>query len=516
MSQRIFPSAALLTVLGLACFWPSKTAVGASVQSIESFLGLKSKWGQFADAKTAFKLEGRYSSISPKFLRFRNCDLKFQSALGVQFTKPSHRDKTIEVTGHLIRLGGQLLFVVERYHERPSDLDTARGKKRLIDGEKPGDWYELAEWLSARSAFYQDEELAKVAKESYQNGIDAERRRLPPKDPQALEKLAAKVARYKLSDLLRMELIHEAYQLRWEAGRKGAEKQLRELAGQMARDLPGSQIPLEPPEPELQKKYWESPLAVYREADAHGRRKLHRVFYSEIIQTSIERKAAPDGSDGYKIAEEIDKQLPERHALAESYREKELALKFSKVATMTQPEMLELSAQFEARMQSEKSLSTKKKWLAARREQLSKDGLAGLTRAAELYLELLKDEKTAADLLKGAYKLSPDSKEIIDKLNKLGYRLSGGKWLTTRERESLPEDPIQRSIRQGVVVVGMTRSQVRKTLGDPTSMARIASARHIIEVWIYRDADLWVGFERRRQKRGDESKVVGISPLAGD
>ena len=39
---------------------------------------------------------------------------------------------------------------------------------------------------------------------------------------------------------MRLELVHEAYRLRWETGKKGTEKQLRELTVQMARDLPGS------------------------------------------------------------------------------------------------------------------------------------------------------------------------------------------------------------------------------------------------------------------------------------
>jgi hypothetical protein len=134
-------------------------------------------------------------------------------------------------------------------------------------------------------------------------------------------------------------------------------------------------------------------------------------------------------------------------------------------------------------------------------------------RLAEFYLELLKDEQMAADLLKNAHKLSPGSKEIISELNKLGLRLHKGEWLTDNEMKKLPQDPIKQMMRKGIVVEGMTRAQVRKTLGAPSSTVRIASARQIIEVWIYQNAQYAVRFQSSKQRRGDEPTVVDDYPL---
>lgn len=511
-------------------------AAGAvPTHSVESFNGLKSRWQNFAETGITLKVEGRRGFFARTLLRFRNCELSFRPKSGTEFPKLSGTGRNIEVLGRLEKRNGELEFVVEQLTERPSDLETFQIKQGDIRSDEPDEWYSLGDWAARRAAFYKDEALKQKAEEAYRKGIAGERRQLAEGDVDGLMRLAAKAARLNLPDSLRLEFLHEAYQLRWEALQKAppdspgrsagtgnapttgkTQTAAQELARQLADDLPGCRQPLESPLSELRKKYWDNPLTVYRTANDETRRQLHRMFYCEIVLKEILKQAKADGSNGFDIAQAIDRQVPERHALAETYRKRELDFKLARVETDSRQQVLQLAEQFRRRHEPQKARQAVKQWLDAKAKRVREEGPAGLVKIADEYEELLDDQETAAKLLMEASRQIPNSEEIAAKLNRLGYRRADGQWISDEALEKRPPDPVQRAVREGRVVAGMTPEQVRKALGAPTSTTRIATAGRISEVWSYGErgtSRLAIHFLRRSAETTQDAQVVGISQI---
>ena len=62
---------------------------------------------------------------------------------------------------------------------------------------------------------------------------------------------------------------------------------------------------------------------------------------------------------------------------------------------------------------------------------------------------------------------------------------------------------MQRAVREGRVVKGMTSEQVSQTLGRPNRTAKLAAQRVFREFWIYDEAGLVVRLRRNLQRAND-------------
>lgn len=491
-------------------------APAAEPQSVQSFVALTEKWPEFAQAGLRFHLEGRYRFLSRKMIRFENCDLPFEAAPGQTLPRLPGSTRTAEVTGHLAMKVGKPTFIVQDLRERPSDLDAVRARR--VEIVRRGDaeaWYGLGRWIAERASFYGDDELQREADAANLQALTIERSTLAADDVEGRFALAEKAAGLKLESA-RVELLHEAFRLRWDALRKKPAPDYQSLLDELARDLPGSARSLAELAPALEKKYRELPLAVYGAADATERRRLHRLFFSEVALAMIRADARPDGRNGFEIAARIEKLLPERKALAEQYRDAELQWRLSRVASLSRSDMLDLARQFEERDQPAKALETKRAWLIARTERLRQEGASGLVVAAEEYINLLDDRSTAVELLIEAHRQAPESQQATSHLRQLGYVWNQGRWLPSAEAEALPLSPIQQAIREGRIARGMTAAEVRQALGAPASVARVATAEQINEVWIYGERNasrLAIHFLRPRQENAAEARVVGVSQV---
>lgn len=494
----------------LACSAGSRAS--AAVISVEEFNAQSKNWASYAEGQLPFTIEGRYSSVSRSSLRLRNCELVFRPERGKELTRPSGESGRVEIGGKLVLDGGKPVFVVERLRDLPSDLDDVRKRSNALRRDKPEDWHDLGQWTRSRAAFYKDAELEKEADGFFLKGVEAERRLISAEQPERYFTLAAKVVELKLPERLRQELVHQGHREIWDAARKAKRPNLRDVAERMARDLPGAEVPLQPPLPKLEKRYEEKPLTVYEESTTDDRRKIHRILYSAVVMANVLSDSKADGSDGIAVADEIDRLVPERHPLAETLREKELSFRMGKVDTATRGEVLALSQIYRDRNQGDLARKAVQTWLARREDLARKDGPDALKLLAEEHLTLLEDDKKAVALLLEASKLSPDSEEIGQRLEKLGYRRKDGKWMTTAEFDAIPVDPIRKAMSMGDVVVGMTASQVRKSLGAPNSTTKASTADETAEIWTYgarNTSRLSIHFLRRHRATA-EAKVIAI------
>ena len=482
--------------------------------NVPDFVAQRDKWAGFAKSRQALTIEGRAAAVSKTSVRFAGCRLPFRFAKGFKLFKRPAKTKNVAVDGFLVRKDRRLTFYIVHMRERPSDLETFRARFAQLRADQPAGWYVLGGWASRRSEFYKDDELAKRARETYLMGIRAARKRLPPNQPKALLVLAARVAEYRLPDALRLEYVHEAYQMLYRARLRAKPKQpdLKQLAAQLAAALPGCQIPLPTKQPKLEQAYWKNPTAVYRTADNNRRRILHRLFYKRLLLTTVLQQARTDGSNGRQIAQTIDRDLPEEHSLAETWREKQLVYDLARVDRATRKDATALARRFRKRGEPARARSALEGWLAARAKQLDRNDPNGYLSVARDYCDLLHDERTAAVLLIRSDKLRPGDKQVAKELERLGYRHRRGTWFSPRELAGTTDAALKRAMRNGRVVAGMTAAQVRSTLGRPTSITRIATAGTLVEIWAYGargTSRLTIRF--RRPAGAKESKAVQVA-----
>jgi len=457
-------------------------------------------------------VQGRLALVGKNRLKLKRCEMNFEAPAGLP--PLIRRSPDVEVSGRVVNTEGRFQFIVSHIRATPTDLQRYEEKRRAIRVETAEAWYELAAWAQGRGEFYDDAALLERSAEARRRGFQIERRRLTREDPATPFALARRVEELGLGTALQQELLHEGYVQKFRTLNDASPAEYRQLAEEIAAALPGCREPLEPLPEELKSTYDTDPFGTYTSADAEKRRTLHRLLWIAVMQKAIESDAAEDGSNGFEIAARLDEQLPELHPLAETYRDRALKLRAEKVANLPLPEVLALRQQYADRDQVQQGDAVVESWLALRLRQLPADDTEGLLDLAEKYRTLLKRPERAARLLFDAYQRHPDSPIIAARIEELGYRRKGNRWLTQEEFDAVPEGRLEQALREGRVENGMTADQVLKSLGKPGSVTRFASSSQISEIWSYQRAgglSLTVYLVRRLPQT--ETLVVGIGQL---
>ncbi len=126
-------------------------------------------------------------------------------------------------------------------------------------------------------------------------------------------------------------------------------------------------------------------------------------------------------------------------------------------------------------------------------------------------IELVSDKVTGTKLLLQAWNLNPKSTEAATLLARMGFMLQNEKWLNPQEVKEFRDDPIRKAIRNGTVIAGMNRDQVKKALGAPTQIGRSFSGGEINELWIYGEAsNQSLIIQLSRKQRTQDFKVIRI------
>lgn len=499
-----------LATLGLLAL-PS--ASWAETLSMKEFLALKPKWVELAKSSESLRVEGRVESASPRLIRLKKCPLPFRPVQGnlPDLRRPTSR---VELSGHLRRRGTETVFEVVEMLERPDDLQHYALREAALDSGDPGDWYDIAAWAEERGKFYSDDSLLSRAQLARRRGLALEREAASG-DADKLVSLAAKAKDFDVPEL-NLELLHEAFRVRWQTLATDPKTDLTPLTNDIRKSLPGADSPLQTWPMELAARYASEPLATYNRATEEERPALDRVFFAEVQLASLERMARPEGANGEQIASQIDTILPERADIAESYRLREIDYRLDRIEYATRAEALGLAKRLEERNRPDEAKRALTKWLGAREAASRQDGPSGLMSVAEDYVSVLGDKETAAKLLLELLEASPGSDIIPSKLRDLGYVELNGEWLSKEEAATRPVDPVVQAMREGRVVNGFSPEQVRKTLGKPDRVAQAASSSQIHEIWIYGEpgrGGLAVHFLRYSARDRKGGQVVGVTSL---
>ncbi|HVW02900.1 MAG TPA: hypothetical protein VHB77_21250 [Planctomycetaceae bacterium] len=481
-------------------------AGAAQAMDVEEF---ESRREQLVAAGLTVKVEGRWSVFGRDSLKFRNCQILFRASESLP--QSLHDRPNVEVSGTLVREGKQTFFRVTSYHSMPSDIEQFTRLRAQLIVERADPWYELAAWGRKRAKFYNDTQLQEISDEAAMRGFSIERRKAARDDAGAFDRLLERARELKLPSDVRIELLHEKYQGQWQAQKRDEHADLHGLANAIARDLPGAAEPLKSPEPKLRDEYLTNPTRVYADAKRDVRRQLDRIFWGEVKAAAIQRAAAPDGSNGFEIAQALDDAAPEFHPLAEEYRDRALALRAEQVGKLSRSEMLALRQEFITRQQPEQGRDVVESWLTFRRKKLDAEDIEGLLHLVEDYDKLLERRDQGTKLLLDAIAKAPESPGLKQALEGRGMRLRDGQWMTEAEFLNTPETRMQQALREGRVEVGMTADQVRKGLGPPLAATRFATAGETTEVWTYgQSGGSQLVIYLQRQKPQPDARVVGV------
>jgi hypothetical protein len=280
----------------------------------------------------------------------------------------------------------------------------------------------------------------------------------------------------------------------------------------MAQELPGATDSLNFWPADLWKRYELSAQETYAAADPAGRQRIHRLLYVDVLLRAITPRLAADGSNGFEIADEIDRLIPEQHAVAEKFRDRALAARAAEVEKLTRSQMLDLREQYRERGQTQVAGRLIESWLTLRIRALEPDDTEGLLELTEDYRRLLKRDDLADRMLIEGWRRNPKASDLVERLDKAGWRLVEGSWITESDFANRPEGRLDRAIRAGLVEHGMTLAQVRRSRGKPDSLSRSVTAGQVTELWSYavsNESHLIVRFVKRPGQ--EEATVADVT-----
>ncbi len=478
----------------LVCLLFCSQAFGQA-RSIQSFVEAEEKWPQTIG--TTWRLEGRYALISEDSMRFVNCSMPF--IFGSNVNRPPGRFTNLEVTGKIERRDGKLVFAMSSIRSRPSDMERLIFEKSAINADDAAKWYELASWASRRANFYNDPALREASQEIQRTGLEIEFRGLKPSDRNGLVSLIQKARKFKLDQVLIEEFLHDGYWDRFlfirERDRATKTEDYADLLVSVSNDMEGARKPLETYDAEKAKAYLENAKGIFKAASEEERETLERYFYIHIATTKILNQADTTGKNAFQIAAELKKEVPERTDFIDQYEEAGLKYESQRIPVMTRQEMQNLANRYAARDDAAGVTRTKTTWLNARESLYTDNGARGLVDLAEEWIQLLNDRKTAAKYYIAAWKQNSQYPLAAAWLRQNGYALNDGEWVPAEMLPPSQESAIEKAIREGRIVKGMTTTQVKTAMGvAPDSVVRFATNGKVTELWVFQSAGAMVQF----------------------
>lgn len=433
-------------------------------------------------------------------------------------TKSSRLLMTGRVIGAKVGRTGPIIDV-EKMEVLPSEASEHLARRREIRTPTPELWRNLGLWTRDLGEFYHDPELLDLADEVFGRGIAIERKGLLDTDVDGLLKLAERARRDRLDESVVTSLKHEAWFRRWRVALKGGGAEADQFCADFAAAFPEALLAANSPDgtpaptDQVFIRYTVNPTGVYDAAPRHEQAGLVRRVYVDTVLHTLKSRLEATFSNGFEIAAEIDRRIPEHSAYAEELREKTLASRAAEVDKLTRKEVLDLAQDYRARGQQPQAQGVIEAWLTLRAKQLPADDTEGLLRIADDYRTLLERPKAADKLLIEAWAkhANPDVTAAIERA---GYRLKGKQWLTAEEYNNRPEGRLEKALREGRIEAGMSAEQVTQSLGQPAARTRLITLGQTLEVWTYGGsggASVVVQLGRRR--RQDELRVTAVGKL---
>lgn len=457
------------------------------VRSVRQILEVKKSWPLFAENEIPFVLQGHIGSVTNNEIHMRYCrELRFFLSSDTDPLRLPPGKTMVKLTGKFKMRDETPIFEVDKIETTSSFVQQHRARSVEIKFRDPDAWRKLAANTKAEAVFNQSPELHALAREAFVKACREER---AEKKQVTDENLAAWITEMKKFGVEQQVLDvweHERLWQKWRSVQSASDPDVAlRFANELATKFPEARTPLELPQPKLHEAYRQNPQELFSEADEDRRKRLLRLFYMDVLRREILMKADPKGSNADAVAARLKASLPDDPDLINRYEDLHLSWRFSQLPQASRQAAIELSREYRERQLPKKARETLEVWLEARLASWRKEGARGLVRAAGEYTTLLEDETTAHELLLNAWKLAPGEDDTKAALERLGYRLHDGRWITEKEFEDLPPDRIEEAIKAGEVLLQMTANDVRRALGLPAEIKTSVSAERVTQAWIY-------------------------------
>jgi hypothetical protein len=462
------------------------------------------------------ELVGRYVTVDDRVRIFqshrdRDYDEILLKRTPVVFRLPPHlRFKTappaaaVRLQGLLKREGDQWFCDVTALELLSSDLERLEQAVALLaprDARGRSAW---ARWAEQRGSDFKDEPLISRARvletealrieadEAERSAADppgqwldlarrARQRQVPEPEPSALAHRGL-AARFKKADTVAaaQALLKDVEELLPRSPQPG------DGEGNGRADLDAWLAP-----------YALGPDAAYRTAPEPVRAALDHRIWADATQRLAELRMAAEPEHALAIAQDAADALKDRPQVATRLIEQGLKEAERNLATLRQGDVDALARVYRETLHREGAArDLLRRWLDDQRDRrLSATDAEGRVILADQYVAMLGAREQAVALLRDAWKIDPQSREVADAFRRFGFRKLNDQWVesapgsTGSEPVSDPASaPLQSAAAgaQSANLRGLTPQQVQTRLGGkPDRVVRTATQGQLIEQWIY-------------------------------
>lgn len=488
------------------------------VYSLRQIVAAKDNWSLWAGTETEFVIQGHIGSLTNNEIHMRHCrELRFFKKTATELPRRKSGETMIKMTGRFKLQEKTPIFEVDKVESTSSFVQQHRLRSVSMNFRDPAEWRKLAASTHAEAVFNKSEELHSLARKAFEEACRVERAAKKKVTDDDMTGWIAQMRKFGIGAEVLDLWEHDRLWMKWRSVKRNKEGEaILRFANELATSFPESRNPLETPQPKLEESYLEDPQELFSQSDEDRRQRLLRLFYMNVTRIEILMNADPQGRNADTIVERLRATLPDDPELINRYEDLWISWRFSNIPQASRESAIELSREFRERKLPERARETLEVWLKARLENWRKEGARGLVRAAEEYTSLLEDDKTAHELLLKAWALAPGEEDTQTALERLGYRLHADQWITEKEFNKLPPDPVEEAIKQGEILLWMTAGDVKRAKGPPTEIRTSVAATQVSQAWIYGDPGTVrqvVHLVRSSRQPADKAVVIATGDL---
>lgn len=508
--------------------------VSAGTMTVQEMLENKASWESWANEGRKISVAGRYEGRTAQNFRLIMLPIAMTAPKNNPVPEKLQTGQTMEVSGILRMSSGRMTFDVSRMIIGDTDVERLRKEAARFPENDSDQLYAIAESYLKIADFYNDDRLRTEVRTVRMEGFRRLRIQFQ-NDVRALREHAETATSLGLGERLAAEVRFESILLLWrqlfptgasnveDAEHKDATKE--ELLRQIREQLKGWDVPDSQWDAVLSEKFEKDAVLMYSEADETLRLRIHRRLFRDTMNHQILGRREPDGSNGFLLAAQLREVLPEEEQAAVKLEDEETAFRLKHISELSRTELEQLGDILKKRSRTDEWIPALKQWTTAQEIKFADSGLDGLLRTAGEYLyvadrwQISSFGDAGADVLKRAWAVAgeqapAEANRIEQQLKSLGWERIRNEWLTSSQISALPSDNVQLAMREGRVVPEMTAEQVIATIGQPSRVSRIVSARLIRELWIYDargGAGVVVQLRRSRAEASLSARVTTVS-----
>ena len=399
----------------------------------------------------------------------------------------------VRVRGVLRREGDRWACDVSALELVSADRERLdRGVSELASGDVEGRkaW---ARWAERRGREFNDAELRGRARllDGQALRIESERRSTDPGT--VVFELARQARSRNVPEPEPSSLAHRAFRAQLASARSVEE--LKGLRERIESFLPAARTP--GGEGDLSR--WEAPYAndpaeAYRSAPESVRAALDHRLWADATQRLLEARMREEPKNALALAEQASSEIPDRPAVVAGFFDQALTAATTEVGALRRGDVEKFSTLYREKLgRPDEARVLSRRWLDDQRlRRLSPTDAEGRVSLAGQYESMLGDRATAAELLRSAWKIDPQSKDVADAFRSRGFRRVDDGWVEPSRTVAgtvgdgaigpakSPAGPRSESLR------GSSPQEVRARLGgQPNRKVFSATQGQLVEQWIY-------------------------------